>query len=158
MCGLSCGELTGLKQVEIKELTVPPKNNSDERREFSRRKFIGSAAMLGATAVAPVEFARTSAARTQSEVKPFELDEVTVAELQEGMKSGKFTAHAIAQKYLDRIEAIDKRGPAINSVIETNPDARSIADSLDEERKSKGSRGPLHGIPVLIKDNIGTAD
>lgn len=137
---------------------MPPKNNTDERREFSRRNFLGSAAMLGAAALAPVELARASEEHTQSEVKPFELDESTVAELQEGMKSGKFTAHAIAQKYLERIEAIDKRGPAINSVIETNPDALSIADALDAERKSKGPRGPLHGIPVLIKDNIGTAD
>ena len=62
------------------------------------------------------------------------------------------------RKYLDRIAEIDKQGPAINAVIELNPDALSIADSLDEERKSKGSRGPLHGIPVLIKDNIGTSD
>ncbi len=74
------------------------------------------------------------------------------------MKSGQFTAHSITQKYLDRIAEIDKQGPAINSVIELNPDALSIADSLDDERNSKGPRGPLHGIPVLIKDNIGTYD
>lgn len=135
-----------------------PKNDGDERKNCSRRNFLGSAAMLGAAALAPAEFARASEGRTQSEVKPFELDEITVAELQEGMKSGKFTAHSLAQKYLERIEEIDKSGPRINSVIETNPDALSIADSLDEERKSKGPRGPLHGIPVLIKDNIGTAD
>lgn len=92
------------------------------------------------------------------EVKPFDLDEITVAELQEGMKSGKFTAHGIAERYLDRIAEIDKRGPAINAVIEPNPDAPSIAESLDAERKAKGPRGPMHGIPVLIKDNIGTAD
>ncbi|MGH9780855.1 MAG: amidase family protein, partial [Candidatus Acidiferrales bacterium] len=92
------------------------------------------------------------------DVKPFELDEVTVADLQEGMKSGKFTARSIAQKYLDRISEIDKQGPAINSIIELNPDALSTADALDAERKAKGPRGPMHGIPVLIKDNIGTAD
>lgn len=74
------------------------------------------------------------------------------------MKSGKFTARALAQKYLDRIAQIDKRGPAINAIIELNPDALSIADALDAERKAKGPRGPMHGIPVLIKDNIGTAD
>jgi len=138
---------------------MPSKNSSNEHREFSRRNFLGSAALLGAAAVAPIELARASElGALQSEVRPFELDEITVAELQEGMKSGKFTAHFVAQKYLERIDEIDKRGPAINSVIETNPDALSIADSLDEERKSKGPRGPLHGIPVLIKDNIGTAD
>ena len=89
---------------------------------------------------------------------PFDLEELTLADLQEGMKSGKFTARAIAEKYLARIEAVDKHGPAIRSVLETNPDALSIADALDRERKSKGPRGPLHGIPVLIKDNIDTAD
>ena len=137
---------------------MPSKQNMDDRRKLSRRNFLSSAAMLGAAAVVPVELARANAGRTQSEVKPFELDELTVAELQDGMKSGKFTAHSIAQKYLERIEEIDKHGPAIHAVIETNPDALAIADSLDEERKSKGPRGPLHGIPVLIKDNIGTAD
>ena len=88
----------------------------------------------------------------------FELDEVTIAELQSGMASGKYTAHSLVRKYLDRIDEIDKHGPAINSVIELNPDALSIAADLDKERKAKGARGPLHGIPVLIKDNIGTHD
>ena len=74
------------------------------------------------------------------------------------MRSGKFTARAITEKYLSRIEAIDKSGPALNSVIEVNPDAVEIAESLDRERKEKGGRGPLHGIPLLIKDNIDTAD
>ncbi len=137
---------------------MPSKKSADERKQFSRRNFLGSAAVLGAAAMAPVGLARAEARSAQPEVKPFELNEITVTELQEGMKSGKFTAHSITQKYLERIEEIDKSGPAINSVIETNPDALSIADSLDQERKSKGPRGPLHGIPVLIKDNIGTAD
>ena len=74
------------------------------------------------------------------------------------MRSGELTAHALAEKYLARIEAMDKRGPAINSVIELNPDALSIADGLDKERKQNKLRGPMHGIPVLIKDNIDTAD
>jgi amidase len=90
--------------------------------------------------------------------KPFELDEITVTQLQEGMRSGKFTSLSVTEKYLQRIKEIDKSGPAINAVIEINPDAREIARSLDQERKTKGSRGPLHGIPVLIKDNIDTAD
>jgi amidase len=94
----------------------------------------------------------------RDEVKAFEFDEVTIAELQEGMKSGKHTARSIAEKYLTRIDAIDAHGPEIRSVIETNPDALAIAEALDKERKAKGPRGPLHGIPVLIKDNIDTAD
>ena len=127
--------------------------------QFSRRKFLGSAAALGAASVVAPAFAERAGHREQSGgAQPFELDEIGVAALQEGMSSGKFTAHSIAQKYLDRIAAIDKQGPAINAVIELNPDALPIADSLDAERKSIGVRGPLHGIPVLIKDNIGTAD
>ena len=74
------------------------------------------------------------------------------------MKSGKFTARSLVEKYSSRIDELDKRGPAVNAVIELNPDALSIADALDQERKTKGTRGPLHGIPVLIKDNIATAD
>src|ERR1700677_4817883 len=94
----------------------------------------------------------------RDEVKAFEFDEVTIAELQDGMKSGKHTARSIAEKYLARIDAIDAHGPEIRSVIETNPDALAIAEALDKERKAKGPRGPLHGIPVLIKDNIDTFD
>jgi amidase len=88
----------------------------------------------------------------------FELEEATVADLQKRMTAGSLTAHALTGRYLDRIAAIDKRGPALNTVIELNPDAPSIAAALDAERKAKGPRGPLHGIPVLIKDNIDTAD
>ena len=90
--------------------------------------------------------------------KSFELEEVTIAELQAAMTSGHFTAHSLAEKYLKRIDEVDKHGPAINSVIEVNPDALAIAAALDKERKTKGPRSPLHGIPVLIKDNIDTAD
>src|SRR5581483_8076446 len=88
----------------------------------------------------------------------FDLEEMTIADLQRRMESGQETARSLAQKYLDRIEAMDRRGPALRSVIETNPDALAIADRLDAERKTRGPRGPLHGIPILIKDNIATAD
>jgi len=93
-----------------------------------------------------------------TDVAAFELDEITISQLADGMSSGKYTARAIAEKYLARIEAIDRHGPALNSVIEINPDALEIAEKLDAERKEKGARGPLHGIPILLKDNLDTAD
>ncbi len=126
------------------------------RRDFLRGSVVGgvAAAMYPALGAAR-EVVPTSAA---SDVPSFELDEVSIDDLQAGMKSGKYTARAITEKYLSRIEAIDKSGPALNSVIEVNPDAVEIAESLDRERKEKGGRGPLHGIPLLIKDNIDTAD
>ena len=88
----------------------------------------------------------------------FVLNEITIDELQKKMQSGEYTSRSITQLYLDRIDAIDKKGPAINAVIELNPDALSIADKMDIERKSGKVRGPMHGIPVLIKDNIDTGD
>ncbi len=106
----------------------------------------------------PPQSPESGASNQLTAVGSFELDEKTIAELQEGMKSGSLTARSIAEKYLSRITAIDKQGPRLNSIIELNPDALTIADALDAERKTRGSRGPLHGIPVLIKDNIDTAD
>jgi amidase len=91
-------------------------------------------------------------------VKPFELDEVTIAQLQSGMQSGKLSALSLTKKYLSRIEEIDKSGPRLNAVIEINPEALAIARALDRERAAKGVRGPLHGVPVLIKDNLATHD
>ena len=88
----------------------------------------------------------------------FELSEATTSQLQEWMASGRFTARRIAELYLQRIRDIDQSGPTLRSVIEINPDALTIADAMDVERKRQGPRGPLHGIPVLIKDNIDTAD
>ncbi len=111
--------------------------------DLTRRTLISSAALAaGALAASPA----------------FELEEATLADLQKRMTAGSLTARALTQAYLDRIAAIDKRGPALNSVIELNPDALAIAAALDAERKAKGPRGPLHGVPVLIKDNIDTAD
>jgi len=91
-------------------------------------------------------------------VKPFEFEETTIAELQEAMRSGKHTARSMAEAYLERIQDVDKQSAALNSVIELNPDALAIADNLDNERKAGRVRGPLHGIPILIKDNIDTGD
>jgi amidase len=88
----------------------------------------------------------------------FDLEELTIVGLQQRMTSGRETARSIAEKYLARIEEIDRSGPALHSVIEVNPDALQIADRLDAERKTGRVRGPLHGIPILLKDNIATAD
>jgi amidase len=98
----------------------------------------------------------TVQARTGSE--SFELEEATVADLQDRMTQGSLTAERMLELYLDRIQVIDRNGPALRSVIEINSDATPIARALDVERKSKGARGPLHGIPVVIKDNIETGD
>ncbi len=84
--------------------------------------------------------------------------EATAAQLQARMRGGRLAARTLAGAYLARIEAIDRRGVRLNSVIEVNPDALAIAGELDRERKAGRVRGPLHGIPVLIKDNIATAD
>ena len=88
----------------------------------------------------------------------FELDEVTVVELQRAMESGERTARSITELYLGRIDAMNQRGPELRAIIETNPDALALADELDAERRADGPRGPLHGIPVAIKDNIDTHD
>jgi amidase len=88
----------------------------------------------------------------------FDLNELTLADLHQGIKSGKYTARGLAEKYLGRIEAIDGTGPSLHSIIEINPDALPLADELDRELNATGPRGPLHSIPVLIKDNIATAD
>ena len=86
------------------------------------------------------------------------LEEATVAQLQEAMAQGRYTSAQLVDLYLERIEQVDRSGPALRSIIEINPDARSIAASLDEERKAGRVRGPLHGIPILLKDNIDTGD
>ena len=138
----------------------------------NRRSFLQTAVIGGAAATLTPLYPALGAARDVSaltadatpghssapEIKPFELDEITIPELEDGMKSGKFTARSLVEKYTARIAAIDKSGPTVNSVLELNPDALAIADGLDAERKAKEVRGPLHGIPVLIKDNIDTAD
>jgi amidase len=91
-------------------------------------------------------------------VPDFELDELEVADLQLGMESGRFTARRLTELYLERIDALDRKGPELRSILDVNPDALEIADKLDAERKESGPRGPLHGIPVLLKDNVDTFD
>jgi amidase len=86
------------------------------------------------------------------------MDELTIAELQERLSSGELSARQLTAFYLERIEQIDRQGPKLNSIIELNPEALAIAAALDEERAAQGARGPLHGIPILVKDNIATGD
>ena len=137
-----------------------------------RRRFLQASFLTGVgAAVYPVQVAGREVAPAPAAVpesSTFELNEITIRELQDGMKSGRFTARSIAEQYLARIESMDRpdkdksgndrRRPAVNSLLELNPDALAIADGLDQERKQKGPRGPLHGIPVLIKDNLDTSD
>ncbi|MGE5246175.1 MAG: amidase [Betaproteobacteria bacterium] len=126
------------------------------------RRRPAAAALAAATLVTLSVVFAAPAGRAQAVRAPappaFDLDEATVADLQHRMETGQETARSLVEKYLARIEAVDRSGPSLHSVIETNPDALAIADRLDAERKARGPRGPLHGIPVLIKDNIATAD
>lgn len=121
---------------------------------INRRGFLGKTAALSiGLSVRP---RRADAA--PGVVKDFELDEITIAQLQAAMKNGRHTARSITQLYLNRIAEIDRTGPALRSVIELNPDALASADQLDAERRANKVRGPMHGIPILIKDNIDTGD
>ena len=129
-----------------------------DRRRFLGTTALGSAGLaLGPTACAPAGPDDASSGGS-TRIDSFELDEATVAQLQESMESGERTARSIVELYLGRIEAMDWQGPELRSIIETNPDALQTADELDAERGSSGPRGPLHGIPVAIKDNIDTHD
>jgi amidase len=130
---------------------------------MNRRNFLRSGSVASLTLPALVSAATPAAfpADNEAEVmglKENDLVEVTIDELQQKMKNGQLSSKAITKWYLKRIDNVDKKGPSINSVIEVNPDAILIAETMDAERKAGRMRGPLHGIPVLIKDNIDTAD
>ncbi len=132
-----------------------------------RRRFVASsvtaalAAAVGTAGTPSDAFAEASAHDAASALPqgpPFPYAELGVAEVQSRMKSGALSSRALAAAYLARIASVDAAGPTLRSVIETNPDALRIAEALDRERRAGKVRGPLHGIPVLIKDNIDTAD
>ena len=122
----------------------------------TRREFLKTGGMLAAgMSVAPL----LSACATVGALAPItNVEEMSIAEIQAAMKAGRLDAESLVKMYLARIETIDRNGPTLRSVQEINPDAIPIARALDEERKAGRSRGPLHGIPVLLKDNIATAD
>ena len=121
--------------------------------ELSRRDVLklGAGAVAGAAALSVVRSLPAAAA-------PTNLNEMTVAQMQASMASHQLSSLDLVNYYLTRIKTIDQAGPTVNSVIEVNPDAVAIAQSLDAERKAGHVRGPLHGIPVLLKDNVDTGD
>jgi amidase len=131
-------------------MTTPKKS------EIDRRTFVAYSVAAGAATVGRRSLGASPPAPDQSE--EFELGEADISELQTRMERGQETAESLTTKYLARIEATNLRGPELRAVIEINPEAPSIAKALDQERKAGKVRGALHGIPVLLKDNIATAD
>lgn len=125
---------------------------------LSRREFLQASALGGLTLATRPGPAASVAVGAGRSVAQFELEEATIAALQGYLASGRYTARALCDAYLARIEAVDRGGPTLRAVIELNPDAPAIAERLDGERRAGRVRGPLHGIPILIKDNIGTHD
>lgn len=117
-----------------------------------------SIALIVFLSLMQVSCQRKSSEIAKSDDKDFKYLEMDINRVQEGYKNGDFTIKELVQAYLDRIEAIDKNGPTINSIIQINPDALEIAEALDKEMKSGKIRGPMHGIPVILKDNIDTHD
>lgn len=130
---------------------------------MNRRGFLSTTSAAGLAVASIAAAPHLIAAETPKTSKKhapsaFMLDEMTIEALQKKMERGELTSRTITEMYLKRIEAIDRKGIALNSVIELNPDALAIADAMDKERKEKNVRSRLHGIPILIKDNIDTAD
>jgi len=136
-----------------------------QRREFLKTGVAaGTVTLVSACAkpapeTSPPPTAASQAADSGERSLPaFEHEKATIVDLQRAMTEGRLSARALAEAYLSRMDVVDAAGPRLNSVIERNPDALAIADELDRERAATGPRGPLHGVPVLIKDNIDTAD
>lgn len=143
-----------------------PELRDGDSNSIGRREFLHSAA-IGISLAAGVPLDRgpfgvgTIALHQGTERQeqfPFELNDLTIETLQRGMAEGKYTARSVTEMYLRRIEQIDRAGPILRAVIETNPDALALADAADQERKAGRIRGPLHGVPVLLKDVVDTAD
>jgi amidase len=142
-----------------------PEDTTNPDRGVDRRTFLKASAIGGASLLAaPGHTSAETAGRFDPHARsllapvPFELEEASIAELQRRMSSGAESAVNLTEKYLARIEAMDRKGPALRAVLESNPEALAIAKGLDAERRAGKVRGPLHGIPILIKDNIDTAD
>ena len=130
-----------------------------DRRDFLRLSAIGTAfGIVGTPRWGEATTIASGGGTGAFDIAPFELEEATIDQLQSMMVSGRMTSRSITQLYLNRIAALDRKGPSLHHVIEVNPDALSIAASLDRERKAGKVRGALHGIPILLKDNVDTAD
>jgi amidase len=128
-------------------------------RPIDRRKLLGIGAVAAATPVASGLLAERAQGAAKPAAPPHrELEDASIAELQASMKAGKLSSLELVRAYLDRIKALDTKGPKVNSILELNPQAEAIARSLDKDRRDGRVRGPLHGIPILIKGNIDTAD
>jgi amidase len=131
----------------------------DSASPLSRREFLELGSLAAAGAALPGMLAAAGPRPGPAAARQgFTLDEVTIAQLQESQRAGRLTARGITQAYLGRIAALDRQGPTLRAIIETNPEALAIADGLDAERRAGRVRGPLHGVPIVVKDNIDTHD
>src|SRR5579864_4262051 len=171
-CGCASCEGAAARRVAVDE--EPEVDMRTSRRAFLGGTLLGGAALavpaplLGgglaggaAQDAAPVPqppVPAPAAAATAPAAAEFELAEATIAELQASLAAGRRTSRGLVEAYLARIAALDRRGPQLRALLEINPEALAIADALDAERQAKGARGPLHGIPILLKDNIATHD
>jgi amidase len=137
-----------------------PASNEPNREPsvVSRRSFLGWSALAGAASSLGVSRGAASSEREVVERAARSIEEASIVELQLMMASGELTSRNLVSRYLSKIESRDRHGATVNSVLEVNPDAAEIARELDEERRRHGARGPLHGIPILLKDNIDTGD
>src|SRR5215216_322813 len=135
---------------------------SESAENVSRRTFLRLSALAGAGAPLAGMLGASAASTAEAPVPLTDaavaLEEATIAQLQAAMTRGGLTSLALVNMYIERITAIDEKGPGLNSVLEVNPDARRIARGLDRERRDGHVRGPLHGIPIMLKANIDTAD
>lgn len=126
------------------------------RREFLHSAAVGLTLAAAGGSIAPLRLPTTQG--QSGAPQTFELNDITIADLQLAMAEGKHTAVSVTELYLRRIEDVDRAGPALRSVIDVNPDALRIAAALDAERRAGKVRGPLHGVPVILKDVVDTAD
>ncbi len=138
------------------------KPSPEHDARLSRREFVGASALAGVAAAVHRDLgpaaALTGRARPAPRPTAAAADELSIDDVQAGLASGRFTSRSLTERYLERIDTMDRRGPALRAVLQTNPSALAIASRLDAERRAGKLRGPLHGVPILVKDNLATAD